>query len=398
MLQGALTKLSRLWPGARLSVVTYAPERLRALFPAALPVVSGYHRLARGLRLPSKLEYGPVQAHKILAPRAASWSGGPGRPPIAPSLRSHLMRALGEADVVVAAGGGYINSTFWVHAAGVLEALRYAQLRGKRTALLGQGLGPFEAGTLPDWAARTLRRADLIALREGRRSPGLLDGLGVAKGRVRVTGDDAVEMAFSGRSERLGEGLGLNIRSSGYAGATHDAAVLAEIGSAVLQAAERCVAPVVPVPISFYDRDADMLAIARAVGARRASSVRFAGVPSPQAIARLVSSCRVIVSGSYHAAVFAAAQGLPVVCLTGSPYYDLKFEGLAGEFPGSCVSVDVRVPGFRDRLTAAVTRAWDRAEAGRAAGLAAAARQVERANAAYAELAAMVDAGAVARD
>ena len=43
-----------------------------------------------------------------------------------------------------------------------------------------------------------------------------------------------------------------------------------------------------------------------------------------------------MVTGSYHAAVFALALGIPVVALTGSDYYEAKFTGLADQFGLGC--------------------------------------------------------------
>lgn len=393
MLQSALRKLNALWPDATFSVVTYAPDRLHGLFPSAIPIMSKYHRVARSLRLPSKLEYGPIQVHKIAAPRTmAWWRSSPRTPASEIPTPTTLMRALAESDIVLSTGGGFINSTFWIHAMGVLEAIRYAQRQGKPTALLGQGLGPFVDRNLPDWAARTLRQVDVIALREGLAGPRILDGIGIPGEKIWVTGDDAVEMAFARRTEKIGDYLGLNVRSSGYAGAAKQPAVLAEIGSAMVRAAEMRGARIMPVPISFYGKDADMAAIQQAIGQDRTVPIEFDGIPVPDEIIGLASACRVIVTGSYHAAVFGAAQGIPVVCLTGSKYYDVKFAGLANLFPSSCTSVNVRRPHFAEELVTAVLDAWDRAEEVRADGLEAARGQIQQSNAAYAALNEIVEA------
>jgi hypothetical protein len=41
--------------------------------------------------------------------------------------------------------------------------------------------------------------------------------------------------------------------------------------------------------------------------------------------------CCLVVTGSYHAAMFAPSQGVSVVALAGSPHYRLKFRGSAGQ-------------------------------------------------------------------
>ena len=42
-----------------------------------------------------------------------------------------------------------------------------------------------------------------------------------------------------------------------------------------------------------------------------------------------ISRCRLVIVGSYHAAVFALAQGVSAIGLAGNAYYLQKFEGLA---------------------------------------------------------------------
>jgi polysaccharide pyruvyl transferase WcaK-like protein len=65
-----------------------------------------------------------------------------------------------------------------------------------------------------------------------------------------------------------------------------------------------------------------------------------------------VSRCRVVVTGSYHAGVFALAQGIPVVATAASRYYHDKFSGLADLFGGGGDIVDVGSPNARAAIEA----------------------------------------------
>ena len=56
-------------------------------------------------------------------------------------------------------------------------------------------------------------------------------------------------------------------------------------------------------------------------------------------VIKQTARCRVVVTGAYHAAVFALAQGIPVVCLSNSPYYLAKFQGLEDLFGSGCTIV-----------------------------------------------------------
>ena len=69
-----------------------------------------------------------------------------------------------------------------------------------------------------------------------------------------------------------------------------------------------------------------------------------------------IADCRVVVTGSYHAAVFALSMGVPAVGLAASRYYVDKFKGLADQFGPGCEVVRTvtatRAPAeVRDRVT-----------------------------------------------
>jgi colanic acid/amylovoran biosynthesis protein len=106
-----------------------------------------------------------------------------------------------------------------------------------------------------------------------------------------------------------------------------------------------------------------------------------------------IRRCRVVVTGSYHAAVFALSNGIPVVCVVGSHYYGTKFYGLVSQF-GEAGKAGCRVvvpnaedpEGSRAELIAAIREQWDRAEALAAPLRAAAAQQIAAHHGAYARL------------
>jgi polysaccharide pyruvyl transferase WcaK-like protein len=98
-------------------------------------------------------------------------------------------------------------------------------------------------------------------------------------------------------------------------------------------------------------------------------------------------SCRIVVAGSYHAAVFALAQGVPVVGVSASPYYEAKFGGLAELFPNGCRVVSALHVDFGAQLAKAVDEAWEAAEALSPGLLAAARRQIAAGDEAYARFA-----------
>ncbi|MGZ8411866.1 MAG: polysaccharide pyruvyl transferase family protein, partial [Gemmatirosa sp.] len=81
-----------------------------------------------------------------------------------------------------------------------------------------------------------------------------------------------------------------------------------------------------------------------------------ASLDTPARVIEAAARCRVVVTGAYHAAVFALSQGVPTVCLSGSPYYDAKFVGLAELFGAGCRMV--RVQEGTTAIRSAVDTLW----------------------------------------
>jgi polysaccharide pyruvyl transferase WcaK-like protein len=386
MLQSCVIRLRQLWPGAEIMVVSHAPERLACYCPDAAAIGRTYadrpfaRFLPRGPRLASE------QAWKMTAPYFSNRLGlrhiRLGRPRTA-------VQAVHAADLVVASGGGYITDSWWWHAAGVLSLLSLAQRLGKPTAMFGQGIGPIRQRVLRAQARAVLPRLAVLGLREEQIGRDLALSFGARPGAVLVTGDDALEL-IAGTSAPDGRALGVNVRVSGYAGVDPTAA--AAIGDLLLESAGDFQADIVALPVSRYAADADLAAIRALLRARPGrSDIVLHDLTAPEALVTAAARCRAIVTGSYHAAVFGLAQGVPAVCLTKSSYYDAKFAGLRALFPGTCSVVSLGQSDCAGRLRAAIHEAWHLPAAARAAARDAAALQRQAGRDAYAQFRAVVE-------
>ena len=388
MLAIALRRLRAEFPDARISVLTQDEETLHAYAPDVEPV-SAHGRntwaadllfLNRPRRLPTPILTAIRGIGHALRRRA------PAAVRALLRLKTRLTRRFSEelseylaavetSDLVVVAGGGGLTDEFAGYALAFLETLELALDRGKPIALMGQGVGPIEGAQLRRRAQSVLRRAKLIALREELAGRPLLRELGISDERVVTTGDDAIELAYERRPREPGSALGVNVRVAGYAGV--NAGDAESIGRVV---AGR---PVIGVPISRYEIDSDFATLER----------MFPSVPLPdpstfdaaKAI-DLVAKCRVVVAGSYHAAVFALSIGVPAVCIASSPYYAGKFNGLAGQFGAGCWVERLQGAEFPGRLARSIDAAWAEADALRPRLLEAAARQIEAGKEAYRRL------------
>jgi polysaccharide pyruvyl transferase WcaK-like protein len=407
MLQVAVARWNALWPSASVAVLTAAPEALASYSPSAIPVdvrdraawlnthIAGrFHRslpspvAARLERLERGLKLDSARALELaLAMRRRS-------SPDHASGRAGFLHWLRHADVVALTGGGALTDAFSVKASQVLDTLAMAVRRNRRhgkpvTAIFGQGFGPLNYPDLRERAAQVLPRIDLIALRENQTSPSLIAQLGARDDRIILTGDDAIELVFDNRSSASGNAIGVNVRVSYYAHT--DASTLETVKQAVVAAARRYDAALIPVPISRQRGSAHSHNAEQSDGASIQNLLADTGLQragwrqpdSPAGVIRDVGGCRLVVTGSYHGAVFALAQGIPAIGLAASPYYRAKFVGLAEQFPGGVQMVDMAEPGWGERLEGAIDQAWPLTERLRSALLEAAARQIELSRGAY---------------
>jgi colanic acid/amylovoran biosynthesis protein len=401
MLTVTVRRLSELWPDASIGVIANDAGRLAAYCPDAVHVPAAgrrawldhpllgatFHRL-----LPARLRTGLTSAERGLRRRR-------------PRLAARLVRArlrlkdknvtdfdvfldwAQSADAVVVVGAGLLTDYFATASLTVLELLDVAADRGAPTAMFGQGVGPLSDPALTAAAGRVLPRLDLVCIREEKAGRPLLRALGVPDDRIETTGDDAIELAYDRRTEApAGDAIGLNLRLARYSEVGGDAARV--VGDVVREAAARHATEPVPLPISSYPNERDRERIAEALALPDGAKGEQ---PTLEALLDDVRRCRVVVTGSYHAGVFALTQGIPVIGLVNSGYYVGKFEGLADQFGGHCEVVALDESHLRRTLERALDEAWTTAETASPALVAAAARQLERSRAAYRRFKEIVD-------
>jgi polysaccharide pyruvyl transferase WcaK-like protein len=368
MIQSCVARLRQRWPDAEIMIVTRNAGNLAACCPGtrAITRISG-----------SALDRLLPERYRSVWPGIAPYCTGRGRParseprtPRTARTPRSLLEAVRAADVVVAAGGGYLTDAFWRQATGVLSVLSLAQRLGRPTAMFGQGIGPVTHRALRVQIRAVLRRLLVLGLREGVQSRELAMSLGVPATSLLVTGDEALELVPAATA--AGTRLGVNLRVSGYSGI--DARAAREIGRMAQATAARLRAPIAALPVSRHQGEADLGTIRGMLQPASAAEVILSDPQTPQDLIAATAGCRAVVTGSYHSAVFALAQGIPAVCLTGSSYYDGKFTGLAAQFGETCLVVPADGTDLAGRLGRAVDRAWHLPAQSRAAGPATARR------------------------
>jgi polysaccharide pyruvyl transferase WcaK-like protein len=388
MLEAAIERVSQRLPDVELTVLTRSVSGLHAIAPEA-----------RVVSVENRAEWQWIRSSYI-AVRKAMPNVDPFIRSNFPELFSRLLRlkakrlvnveALAKTDFLLLSGGGYFTDVFAGQAWSSIERIRAADSRRIPFAVVGHGIGPLTSRKLTDAVRGTLEKAKLIALREGLRSLPILESLNIDLSRVIVTGDDSIEHAWNARKEHLGNALGVNLRVAAYAGTTgKDVSALHDALEPVVDflGADIIGVPVCVVRSVESESDAD-------VASRIVSS--FANGrddPAPRTLADLIertSRCRIVVTGSYHGAVFALSQGITAVCIHHSEYYRAKFEGLANQFGSGCNVLDGKNPNFAEALRDSVLESWSDAELFRPKLIAAATRQVAAGCRAYDRLAGII--------
>lgn len=359
------------FPSALIHIFTSNPEELKAAIPYAIPIlldgrrqwsmswnlIGGLyklfprrlHRTLQSKEALFKLKY-PLLSRRLSEKRLSK------RGYNIEAMR-HYLDEIESADVVVACGGGYITDSFKDHASSLLHTIGLAQFYGKTTALFGQGLGPVESKDLLTLSRSILPKLDMLAIRENLFSNQFAQSVGVPASIIKVTGDDAIALAYSKVPIMLGKSLGINLRVASYSGLKEN--IIEEVKSIFIQTALEFECEIIPIPISIHQADSDLLFL-RSILSNEA--IEYVNQLSTfEDIIEQVSHCRLVVTGSYHAAVFALSQGISVVAIVASKYYRHKFEGLAYQFVKGCMTVEQDSDSFSDDLKDAIRFNWNNA-------------------------------------
>jgi polysaccharide pyruvyl transferase WcaK-like protein len=425
LLQVAASRLTRFWPDAHLEILTSAPHLLRLYCPDAFPVspdhlydwtlsIGRIDRLIRRLpvtMLRMILELREVMRDSLATrgniPRMKVSTGrfeardnlmvsGDASHPFEPQARSGQnagedadRRMLQGVDLYVATGAQYMSDSCSENAMRVLDRLEAAAGLGITTAMVGQGFGPFDGTQLRSRACAVLPLVDLIFIRDLEAGLPLLRSMGVDPSRVMFTGDDGIELAYEARAPIRGTGIGIGLRIAEYTGVTDaQAEMLRQI---VREAAKGHRAKLIALPVSSSSHEQDRRVLRLLTGRRWLMPCELWRLDPPIRLVEAIQCCRLVVTGAFHPAVFALAQGIPAVCLASSRMYHGKFMGLARQFGPGCQVVSLDSESAAQELAKAIETAWHAAHEVRTVLLSRAVRHIRMGRSAYRQLYALVE-------
>ena len=305
------------------------------------------------------------------------------------SLYRGLVDPIASAGLLLMSGCGAINDSFTSNACGILEIFNLAIRHKIPTAMVGRGLAPWKTRNCSAWPGACSRRYELLFLRDPHRSPRLLAHLGVDPSRVRITGDDAIELAYAERPPQTGQHLGVDLRLATYAGLAEP--TFQVIGQILRDRAQAWGVKLLGLPIARGSSPSDGQILRRVFGTAKGALDDGRQLDTPLKVIRQTRECRVVVTASYHAGVFALSMGIPVVGLVASAYYRQKFEGLAAMFPRGCAVVQANHPNCEPEFSRHLDALWQESPRLRDALIAGAQSQVRKSQQAYQDLAMLVE-------
>ena len=396
MLQTAVARLGHLFPGARMRVITHAPRLLQQHCPDASPIspLGRDHWFDAGIAMGALKRRLPAVAHafahqaeqsiKYASPRLiVNWrklrDSDSGQ---SAAMMNEFLSTVAASDLVIASGGGYLTDEFLVSSRRLLGTLRLARSMGKATALFGQGIGPVQLPAMREALRAGLAGVTAVGIRETRRGPMILKNAGVPDRVVHSTGDDAIEMAIQQTPGERGRWIGLNLRCVADKESkddTDDARL--PVTKLVKQFAIEKQALIAPAPISHRIGDDDTEIAEDFINRTNAPTVP--GLTDPRtsdAVIQRISQCRLVITGSYHAAVFPCHSQWEshAIALARMDYYKDKFLGLFEQFESSEAVVLLDSPDWQRTLNEQLAKAWNQSDGERAKLRNLAAKQADR--------------------
>ncbi len=284
-------------------------------------------------------------------------------------------------DFYITTGGGYMCDSDKEILPELFERIETAVSLSIPVFMVSQGVGPMADLELIARAKQVLPIVDYIFYRNQRFGQPLLNSLGVSPDHMMMTGDDALEMAYNARPETPGDGIGISLRVAPYTQiSTHQ---LENVRHILHRIAQEHSTRLIAVAISSAYHEADITHIKYVTDGYRNSLVGWKKLDTPLDAIRKAGQCRLMVSGTYHGAIFALAQGIPVVGVANSVEYYNKLSELSDEFGSGCQVILLEGDKHFEKFAIAIEDAWRSSDTIRPSLLDAAARLIELQHSAY---------------
>lgn len=236
-----------------------------------------------------------------------------------------ILRAVRRCDMLISGGGSLlqdVTSSRSIHY--YLAIIRCAQLFRKKVFIYSQGIGPIDRARNRRAAARALRRADGIVVRD-KRSAALLEEIGIPRERVVITADPVIRMKKPDKTvgadilRRAGAPLDGRL-TVGWAIREKDvnSAFVAELRRSIEWLAARYGAQSVLIPF-HYEEDGEVCR-RLAAGLPDGTAVCLNEKYLSEDMLSIIGNMDLLVGVRLHSLIYAAIMGVPLIGIS----YDLK--------------------------------------------------------------------------
>ena len=263
-----------------------------------------------------------------------------------------LLHEIGRADLVLSGGGSLLQDVTSAH--GIfyyLGVVRMAQMLGRRTMFIAQGIGPLKLARSRRLVKSVANRLNAVTVRDPD-SAALLRQIGVTRPPVEVTADPALLLAPPAPNSGGAEGaapFGVALRP--WPGQDGIAAHVADACGSVLSGRRALLLPMQPgsdKPVAEQFGRAWNQGMG--TGNRATLCVPEKGLTP---LLSNIASCDLMIGMRLHALILAAAAGIPSVALS----YDPKVNAFM-QSSGQGDAVYALTPSDPDALAALLQRVW----------------------------------------
>ena len=400
MITACVGKLIKLFPGADISIFTEDPEKINNLFSNSItPIhikkpdprfreIKIFPKiLFKTVPYSGKLKLEGLEVHLLrkLPEGLLKIIRAINIPFKKEIYYSNIYKEITKTDMVVVSGGGFLTDSFFKISKRVLMTMKLASKLGKITVMFGQGIGPVLDKKLIRLIKDNLQYVNIIGVREKKFSFDLLKSLGFDSNKIRITGDDTIELANRKENSIIGKNIGINVRTAYYANI--DNKEKNDLSSFVIEMARARSVDIVSLPILSETKLSDIITMRKLFSKYEKFRDIDINYNEIDKLLGRINDCRVVITASYHGGVFALSNGIPVIGLAKSSYYKYKFEGLADMFGKGCYVIPLYKKGYVSLLNESFEEAWENAEMFRENLLLSAKKQIKMNRSAYAEIA-----------
>ena len=231
-----------------------------------------------------------------------------------------ILRAVKRCDMLISGGGSLLQDVTSNRSIRYyLAIIRLAKFFGKKVFIYSQGIGPIDRAENRRAAAKALKRADGIVVRD-EKSAALLEEIGIAREKVVITADPVIRMKKPdgnvGAEILARAGVDGGKLTVGWAIRERhlDSAFVREVSESIRYLKENYDAESVLIPFHYEEDRAVCTEIARRTGAKCLTEKYLS-----EDMLSIIGNMDVLVGVRLHSLIYAAIMGVPLIGVSYDP-------------------------------------------------------------------------------